>query len=285
MQYTNPHALINTDWLAKNLTNPKVRILDASYFLPGVKRDPKVEFTAQHIPGSVFFDIEKIADQDSSLPHMLPNESNFSKKISELGIRNDNKIIIYDSSGGGMAAARCWWMFRTFRHDDVAILNGGLPKWIAEGRLTENNTPSPITSDFLCTKNESLVRDISQILANVENGSELVVDARSKERFDGLAPEPRKGSRAGHIPGSLNLPYNNFFSKEQNFIICNAEELTQIVSNAGIDLTRPIITTCGSGVSAALLALGFYLIGKDDVAVYDGSWSEWGMRSDTPVEK
>ena len=285
MEYANPQTLVETDWLASNLTNPKVQILDASYFLPGVKRDPKQEFNTQHIPGSLFFDIEDIADQDSSLSHMLPDKNRFSKKVSELGIINGNKVIVYDSNGGGMAAARCWWMFRVFSHDNVAIVNGGFPKWLAECRPTETNNISPITSNFLCKKNKSLVRDISQIMANIENGSEQVVDARSKERFNGVAPEPRKGSRAGHIPDSFNLPYNKFLNKEKNFVIREAEELKQIVNNAGINLTRPIITTCGSGVSAAMLALGFYLIGKNDVAVYDGSWSEWGMRLDTPIEK
>ena len=285
MEYANPQALVETTWLANNLVNSNIRILDASYFLPGVKRDPKKEYAEQHIPGAIFFDIEEIADQNTNQSHMLPDAKLFSKKVSSLGISNETKVIVYDTNGGGMAAARCWWMFRVFQHEDISFLNGGLCKWLAENRLVESGVLNPANTNFTCSKNNELVRNIDQMLENVISGEEQVVDARSKDRFDGIAPEPRKGARAGHIPESLNLPYNNFFIKEKNKIVHSASKLNQIVSEAGIDLNRPIITSCGSGVSAAMLALGFYLIGKEDVAVYDGSWSEWGMRQDTPIEK
>ena len=287
MKYINPQTLVDTEWLASNLNNPNIRIVDASYFLPGVDRDPIKEFIENHIPGAVFFDIEEIADQESTQLHMLPDAIRFSEKVSKLGISNKEKIIVYDTNGGSMAAARCWWMFRVFEHKNVALLNGGFPKWIAEKRPTENlmTTPKNINAIFSCKKNNSLVRDINQMLINVKTRNEQVVDARSQERFNGKAPEPRKGARAGHIPGGFNLPYNNFLDKNKSYTMRSASELNKIVGDVGISLSQPIVTSCGSGVSAAMLALGFFLIGKEDVAVYDGSWSEWGMRSDTPIEK
>lgn len=284
MDYANPQALVGTGWLAENLDAPNVRVIDVSYFLPGVKRNAKKEFAATHIPGAVFFDIDDIADKDSDLPHMLPDAEKFSDKVSALGIGNADKVIAYDANGGGMAAARGWWTFRVFGHDDVCVLNGGLPKWLAEGRPTTDKAPSPTPATYTAAKNEALVRNIGQLLANVDSAAEQVVDARSKERFEGTAPEPREGARSGHIPGSLNLPFVEFFDKERNFVMHGAEELTRAITAAGLDLERPITTTCGSGVTASMLALGFYLIGKEDVAVYDGSWSEWGMRQDTPIE-
>lgn len=284
MDYTNPHALVSTEWLAENLDAPDVRVIDVSYFLPSAKRNAKEEFAAQHIPGAVFFDIDDIADRDTDLPHMLPDAGKFSDKVSALGIGNADKVVAYDANGGGMAAARGWWMFRVFGHKDVCVLNGGLPKWLAEGRPTTDKAPSPTPVTFTAMKNENLVRDIGQMLANVESGAEQVVDARSKDRYEGTEPEPREGARAGHIPGSLNLPFVQFFDNERNFVMRDAEELTQAISAAGLDPERPITASCGSGVTASMLAFGFYLTGKEDVAVYDGSWSEWGMRQDTPIE-
>jgi len=284
LSYANPQALVETDWLIDNLDAPNVRVIDVSYFLPGVDRNPQEEFAAKHIPGAVYFDINDIADMDTDLPHMLPDAETFSDKVSALGIANTDKVVAYDSNGGGMAAARAWWMFRVFGHDDVALLNGGLPKWLAEDRPTTDKASSPTLAAFTAAKNETLVRDINQLLANIDSGTEQVVDARSKDRFVGKAPEPRKGAGGGHIPGSLNLPFVDFFDKDQNFVMRGAEELTNSITAAGIDLERPITTSCGSGVSAAMLALGFYLIGREDVAVYDGSWSEWGMRPDTPID-
>ena len=284
MEYVNPQALVGTDWLAENLDVPNVRVIDVSYFLPGANRDPRQEFAAKHIPGAVFFDIDDISDKSNDLPHMLPDAGTFSEKVSALGIGNDDKVIAYDASGGGMAAARGWWMFRVFGHKDVTVLNGGLPKWQAEGRPTTGEAHSPAPATYTAAKNEALVRDIDQVLANVDSRTEQVVDARSKDRFDGTAPEPREGARAGHIPGSFNLPFVQFLDNDRNFVMRDADELTEAISTAGLDLGRPVTASCGSGVTAAMLAFGFYLIGKEDVAVYDGSWSEWGMRSDTPID-
>lgn len=285
MDYANPEALVSTEWLADNLSAEGVRIVDATYFLPGGKRDAKAEFAAKHLPGAVFFDIDVICQRDTDLPHMLPEAAEFSAKAGALGIGDGDKVIVYDANGGGMAAARVWWTFRVFGLDDVALLNGGLPKWLAEGRPTTEEIPTPVQATFTARENGALVRDIEQMLANVDSGAEQVVDARAKERYEGAAPEPREGARSGHISGSLNLPFVQFFDKERNFVMRDADEITTAIAAAGLDLDGPITATCGSGVTASMLALGFYLIGKEDVAVYDGSWSEWGMRQDTPIEK
>ncbi len=284
MDYANPQALVETGWLAENLKAPDVRIVDATYFLPGAKRDAKAEFAAGHIPGAVFFDIDDICDSGSSLPHMLPDAETFSAKVGALGVADTDKVVVYDTNGGGMAAARVWWTFRVFGHDDVCLLNGGMKTWLAEGRPVTDQAPTPQPAAYAAVKNNVLVRDIEQMLANVESGNEQVIDARAKERFEGTAPEPREGARSGHIPGSLNLPFVQFFDEDRNFVMRDAEKLTQAIAAAGLDLDRPITASCGSGVTASMLAFGFYLIGKKDVAVYDGSWSEWGMRQDTPIE-
>ena len=284
MDYANPTALVETDWIVENLKTPDVRIIDATYFLPGAKRDAKAEFAAEHIPGAVFFDIDDICDSGSDLPHMLPDAETFSAKVGALGVADTDKIVVYDTNGGGMAAARVWWTFRVFGHDDICLLNGAMKTWLAEGRPVTDKAPAPQPAAYAAVKNDAMVRDIDQMLANVESGNEQVIDARAKERFEGAAPEPREGARSGHIPGSLNLPFDQFFDKDRNFVMRDAEELTQAIAAAGLDLDRPITASCGSGVTASMLAFGFYLIGKKDVAVYDGSWSEWGMRPDTPIE-
>ncbi len=284
MDYANAHALVDTGWLAEHLGSPGCRVIDATYFLPGAKRDAKAEFAAEHIPGAVFFDIDDICDSGSDLPHMLPDAETFSAKVGALGIADTDKVVVYDTNGGGMAAARVWWTFRVFGHDDVCLLNGGMKTWLAEGRPVTDEAPSPQPAAYAAVKNDVLVRDIEQMLANVKSGNEQVIDARAKERFEGTAPEPREGARSGHIPGSLNLPFVQFFDKDRNFVMRDAEELTQAIAAAGLDLDRPITASCGSGVTASMLAFGLYLIGKKDVAVYDGSWSEWGRRQDTPIE-
>ncbi len=284
MDYANPQALVSAEWLADNLNTEGVRIADASYFLPGAKRDAKAEFAAEHIPGAVFFDIDDIRDSGSDLPHMLPDAETFSAKVGALGIADTDKVVVYDTNGGGMAAARAWWTFRVFGHNDVCLLNGGMKTWLAEGRPMTDVAPAPQPANYTGRKNDALVRDIEQMLANVDSGNEQVIDARAKERFEGTAPEPREGARSGHIPGSLNLPFFQIMDKENNLAMRSADEIAAAFHAAGLDLDRPITASCGSGVTASMLAFGLYLIGKEDVAVYDGSWSEWGMRRDTPVE-
>ena len=284
MDYANPQALVSAGWLAQNLGAEGLKIIDATYFLYGAKRDAKAEFTAGHIPGAVFFDIDDICLSGSDLPHMLPDAETFSAKVGALGIADTDKVVVYDSNGGGMAAARVWWMFRVFGHDDVCLLNGGLKTWLAEGCPMMDATPAPQSAAYAAVKNDTLVRDIEQMLANVESGDEQVIDTRTKERFEGTAPEPREGVRSGHIPGSLNLPFFLLMDNDNNLAMRSADEIAAAFADAGLDLDRPVTASCGSGVTASMLAFGLFLIGKEDAAVYDGSWSEWGCREDVPVE-
>jgi len=281
MSYTNPQALVTTKWLAKNVNDLNTIVLDGTYHLPTVGRSAKTEFTSQHIEGAVFFDIDDICDKDSSLPHMLPSADLFSKKIGDLGIANDMHIVVYDVYGM-QSAARTWWMFKVFGHDKVSILSGGLPKWIKEGNTASSVPSVRAPSTYICNKRGELVRNLEDIFANINNGKEQIIDARSKGRFNGLEPEPREGMRSGHMPGSISLPFTELLNPEDKTYLTGLE-IKEKIKEAGIDLNKPIITTCGSGVTACSLSLGLFLIGKEDVAVYDGSWSEWGALQNTPV--
>jgi len=282
MSYANPQALVETDWLADHLDAPDIRVVDASYYLPGEEGDARAEYEACHIPGARFFDIDDIADETSDLPHMLPSTEKFASRVRRLGLGDGNRIVCYDSRGM-LFAARAWWMFRVFGHEDVAILNGGLPKWLREERPTEDRPPAPQERHFTARFNNFLVRDVDQMLATVEGGSAAVLDARSAGRFAGTEPELRPGLRAGHIPGSRNLPYGELFDPETG-TIRSAAALAASFERVGIDPGGAVVTTCGSGISATALAFGLYLLGNRDVAVYDGSWTEWGGRKDTPIE-
>jgi len=283
MDYVNPDALVSTDWLAEHIDAPDVRVVDATWYMAFMKRDARAEYEACHIPGAVYFDIDDVADSDSDLPHMLPSPEKFSSRVRKLGLGDGNRIVVYSAAGGYSAAARVWWMFRVFGHEDVAVLDGGLPKWQAEERPVEDMLPVVRERHLTARVNHFLVRDVDHLIKNVETGKELVVDARTAGRFAGTEPEPRPCHKKGHIPGSVNLPFMDFLDKENHLTFKSADDLTSIIKAAGVDTSKTMVTSCGSGVTAAVLALGFFLLGFEDVAVYDGSWSEWGDHYDTPV--
>jgi thiosulfate/3-mercaptopyruvate sulfurtransferase len=275
-------TLVETDWLAENLGDPSIRIIDASWHLPAAGRSGGDEFSVAHIPGAVFWDIDAIADPNSSLPHMMPDEATFEGYMKTLGISNDQHIVIYDDVSM-MTAPRVWWTLRAFGHNRVSLLNGGQVKWQAEGRsLTANASTVPETN-FRAAFDPAMMRSIDDVQANLNNMAAQVLDARSAGRFAAIEPEPRPECRSGHIPGSLNLPFNRLVDPE-TATMRPQNELAAHLAESGIDPDQPVITTCGSGVTACVLALAMHLTGKDDVAVYDGSWTEWGGRTDTPVE-
>lgn len=282
MPHSDSHSLVSTSWLAAHMQAPDVRVVDATYYLPHEGLNPRQEFEAHHIPGAVFFDIDEIADTASDLPHMLPAPEKFSSRVRKLGLGDGVRIVVYDQRGI-FSAPRVWWTFRYFGHEDVAVLDGGLPRWVAEGRPVEEGPPRSVERHFTARVNSLLVRDAAQMAANISSRRTQVLDARSRARFEGSAPEPRAGLRGGHIPGSLNLPFDELIDPETG-LFREPDELRARFEGAGVDLDRPVTTTCGSGITAAVLALGLHLIGHKDVSLYDGSWAEWGMPGDRPVE-
>ena len=283
MTYVNPDALVETDWLAAHLDDPEVKVLDASYHLPGTGRDAETEFEQRHIPGAMLFDIEDVRDRDNSLPHMLPSAEQFAAQMSTLGIGSDDMVVVYDVHGI-QTAPRAWWTFRAFGHGKVAVLNGGLVKWLAENRPVSDDIVDRDRGDFNAASAPDLVRNVDQMLENQISRDALVVDARPAGRFAGVDPEPRPGLRPGRMPGSVNLPTNRLIDPDAKTFL-PADGIKAALAEAGVkDPGRPIVTTCGSGVAACVVSLGLYLIGNETVPVYDGSWSEWGAREDTPVE-
>ena len=278
----NRDALVSTEWLAEHLNSPDVRVVDGSWYLPTEDRDPHAEYREQHISGSVFFDIDDIADETSSLPHMLPSPEKFSSRVRKLGLGDGVRIVVYDG-GNMMAAARVWWTFRVFGHEDVAVLDGGMAKWLAEGRPITDEPTTPKERHFTTRLNTFLVRDSEQVRTNIDSGREQLVDARGAGRFTGEQPEIRPGVRSGHIPGSRNLPYDHLLNPADQTVV-DTDGIAAAFAQIGIDPAKPVMTTCGSGISASFLALALHLVGSKRVAVYDGSWTEWGGHEETPVE-
>ena len=282
MPHAHPEALVSTEWLAAHLDDPRVRVVDSSFKLPGITPTAKEDYDRGHIPGAVFFDIDDIAEPGTSLPHMIPAPDLFARKMEGLGIGDGDRVVAYDSVGLS-SAGRAWWMLRLFGHRDVAILVGGRPKWRAVGRPLDTALPSPPRRRFTARFDPVLVRDKRALLENLSTRREQVVDARAAGRFEGTAEETRPGLRRGHIPGSRNLPYDRVTDPETHQLR-GAEELSRLFQDAGVALDRPIVASCGSGVTACALAFALHLIGHPGAAVYDGSWSEWGLPGDTPVE-
>ena len=278
----DPKTLVSTAWLAAHRSDPDLRVIDASWYLPDAGRDAKAEYKAAHIPGARFFDIDEITDSRSNLPHMAPPPEKFVSRMRAMGIGDGHQVVVYDGSGL-FSAARVWWTFRLMGKTDVAVLDGGFPKWQAEGRELEDMPPVLRDRHITVSRQHALVKDVTQVAHAAKLGEAEIIDARSAARFKGEAPEPRPGLRAGHIPGSKNVPYASLLNPDGT--MKPVADLRAVFEAAGVNLSKPAITSCGSGVTAAILSLALERMGHKNHALYDGSWAEWGMYDDLDVAK
>lgn len=276
----DPKTLVSTGWLAAHLSDPDLRILDASWYLPDMNRDAQAEYEAQHIPGARFFDIDEISDQRSALPHMVPPVEKFMSRMRAMGVGDGHQVVIYDGAGI-FSAPRVWWLFRLMGKTDVAVLDGGFPKWQAEGHPTEDMAPVVRDRHMTVQRQNHMVRDVTQVAAASKLGDHEILDARAPARFAGTEPEPRPGLRSGHIPGARNLHYRTLLNDDGT--MKSPAELRTVFQAAGTDLGKPVITTCGSGITAAIINLALERIGHRQHSLYDGSWAEWGMYDDLKV--
>jgi thiosulfate/3-mercaptopyruvate sulfurtransferase len=282
MAETLPGALVSAEWLASRLTESDIRILDCTWHHPSTNLDGRNQYRGRHLPGSVHFDIDHIADPTSDLPHMLPSAADFAKKVGLLGVGTGDRVIVYDRLYGGSAAARAWWMFRVFGHDNVALLDGGFGRWVADKLPTEMSPVRPQPRSFAESYRAELVRDFGQMKGNLASGAEQVVDARGPGKFDGTQEDVFPFKKLGHIPNSLNVPWADLVHPESGMLL-RPGEIKARFEAAGVDLDKPIVLTCASGITSCMAALALYVLGRSDVAVFDGSWAEWERAEDTPA--